>query len=160
MYSSLAELLSQSGQTELLTQLQHSQPLQQQAQQAQHSQREPFMDVHKFDYSYAHHTHEQVTLTDHEKRDWIQRLILKMNQHGAKRGAEIILANIGMEANVDTTNNKTADDLLVLLSKHVLTKDESFLPMIEEQLIDMLNLGQCAQGRTTRLWQLYVAIQN
>lgn len=159
MYTSLAELLQQSGQTELLEQL--HQPIQQQPSILSGApQREPFIDVHTFDYSYAHRGHEQVTLTNQEKHDWIQRLIVKMNHPGAKRGAELILANIGMEANVDTTNNKTADDLLVLLSQHVLTKDESFLPMVEEQLIDMLHLGQCAQGRTTRLWQLYVAIQN
>ena len=34
-----------------------------------------------------------------------------------------------------------------------------FQPMVEEQLRDMVQLGQCAQGRTTRLWQLVVSMK-
>jgi hypothetical protein len=67
--------------------------------------------------------------------------------------------NIDNTANLDSTNQKTADDLLVLLAKHVLEKDRDILPLVEEQLQDMVELGQCAQGRTTRLWQLYKALE-
>jgi hypothetical protein len=116
-----------------------------------------FIDVHRFDYSYVDQTHEHVNETPDQRRHVIQHLMDRMTNPTAKQGAHIILANIGHDANKDSTNQKTADDLLVLLAKHV-EKDPSFLPMIEEQLQDMVQLGQCAQGRTTRLWQLYQAL--
>jgi len=117
-----------------------------------------FIDVHRFDYSYVDKTHEIVTETAEQRHDVIQTLMERMTNPIAKQGAHMILANIGHDANKDSTNQKTADDLLVLLAKHV-EKDTTFLPMIEEQLQDMVQLGQCAQGRTTRLWQLYQALQ-
>lgn len=117
-----------------------------------------FIDVHRFDYSYVNKTHETVNETPEQRHILIQQLMDRMSNPIAKQGAHIILANIGHDANKDSTNQKTADDLLVLLAKHV-EKDPSFLPMIEEQLQDMVQLGQCAQGRTTRLWQLYQALQ-
>lgn len=117
-----------------------------------------FIDVHRFDYSYVDKKHEPVTETPEQRHHVIKHLMDRMTNPIAKQGAHIILANIGNDANKDSTNQKTADDLLVLLAKHV-EKDPSFLPMIEEQLQDMVQLGQCAQGRTTRLWQLYQALQ-
>jgi len=118
-----------------------------------------YIDVHQFDYSYQHLDYPPLELTDLEKKQWMERLIASMKNPIAIHGARLIVANIGHEANQDHTNKKSADDILVLLAKHVLEKDKEFLPMIEEQLQDMLQLGQCAQGRTTRLWQLYKAIK-
>ena len=124
----------------------------------QHSVPSSFIDVHRFDYSYANQTHEAVPFTNDQRIDWIRRLEDRMSHPLAKRGAEIIRANIGHDANRDNTNQKTADDLLVLLSQHVIERDAEFLPLVEEQLVDMVELGQCAQGRTTRLWQLYISL--
>lgn len=36
---------------------------------------------------------------------------------------------------------------------------ELFQRLLEEQLLDMKNLGQCPQGRTIRLWQLLQSLQ-
>jgi len=166
MYVNLAELLQQSGQTvhpELfitkqpsltppqLPQLEHAVN----GQQTSHPSK--FIDVHDFDYSYADKDHEVVHMTINQKTHWIQKLIMIMNNEQAKYGAQLILANIGNLANQDRTNNKTAEDLLVLLAQYMV-KDDSLLPILEEQLADMVQLGQCAQGRTTRLWQLYVSL--
>jgi hypothetical protein len=171
MYFNLAELLQQSGQTvnpehfinvPRLTAQENQLQLQRQNDPSQsipstHSNPNQFIDVHSFDYSYANQDHEVVNMTVDRKIQWINRLIQIMNDSQARYGAELILANIGNLANQDRTNNKTAEDLLVLLAQYM-TKDQSLLPLVEEQLSDMVQLGQCAQGRTTRLWQLYVSL--
>jgi len=118
-----------------------------------------FIDVHTFDYSYRDAHHEVVTATDDEKRQWITTIMSHMSNPMALQGARIIMANINHDGNRDHTNQKNAEDLLVLLARHCIEKDPSILPLLEEQLQDMVQLGQCAQGRTTRLWQLYVALQ-
>ena len=119
-----------------------------------------FIDVHRFDYSYVDQSHEVVTDTIQEKTQWLLQLINLMTNPIAKQGVNIILANMGHDANRDSTNQKTADDLLVLLAKHLIKKDASVISLVEEQLQDMVQLGQCAQGRTTRLWQLYQALRS
>jgi len=166
MYQNLAELLAQSGQTvdpsqfQMRHPVQHNDPSQvlQPVQPLQPNQPQSFIDVHAFDYSYADHDHEDVELTNQEKHDWITQLTTIMQHPIARQGAHLISANIGNIANMDRTNDKSAEDILVLLAQHMIQKDRSLLPMLEEQLIDMVQLGQCAQGRTTRLWQLYVTL--
>jgi len=116
-----------------------------------------FQDVHVYDYAYSSLQHEQLIMSPQDKERWIVRLIQRMHNPLSIQGAHIILANIGNMANYDSTNHKYADDILVLLSMHM-DKDADLLPLVEEQLQDMLQLGQCAQGRTTRLWQLYVSL--
>jgi len=121
-----------------------------------------FIDVHQFDYTYQDRGYDLdpnvVELTNDEKRQWIHQLRLRMSNATAIQGLVMIVANIGMLANEDTTNRKRAEDILVVLAKYVLQCDQSFLSLIEEQLEDMVHLGQCAQGRTTRLWQLYASL--
>jgi len=116
-----------------------------------------FIDVHTFDYSYKEYD-LTIDMTRDEKEDWIRQLIPKMKRPIAIQGVHMILANIGNQANMDQTNQKTAEDILVKLTQHVIQCDESFTELIEEQLEDMVQLGQCAQGRTTRLWQLYCSL--
>ena len=118
-----------------------------------------FIDVHTFDYTYANNDHEPVLLSKEEKVQWLHALRNVMTNPVAQQGVHMIIMNIDHMANLDSTNQKTADDILVLLSKYVLEKDREILPLLEEQLQDMVELGQCAQGRTTRLWQLYKALE-
>lgn len=151
MYTSIAELIQQSGQQMDPSVFQRPNP-------SIPTTSSLFTDVHTFDYTYANLNHDPVNMTLEEKKIWIERLMEHLDPI-AQQGARLILVNIGMEANRDTTNQKTAEDLLVLLAQHVLLKDKDFLPLVNEQLIDMLQLGQCAQGRTTRLWQLYSCIK-
>lgn len=117
-----------------------------------------FQDVHVYDYAYSTQQHEHILMSKQDKEQWIVRLMQRMRNPISIQGAHMILANIGNSANYDSTNNKYAEDILVLLSMHI-EKDADLLPLVEEQLQDMVHLGQCAQGRTTRLWQLYTAIQ-
>jgi len=116
-----------------------------------------FRDVHVYDYAYSNQTHEHLIMSLEDKGVWIQRLMRLMKNPISVQGAHMILANMGMPANYDSTNTKYAEDILVLLSIHI-EKDADLLPLVEEQLQDMVQLGQCAQGRTTRLWQLYTSI--
>lgn len=67
--------------------------------------------------------------------------------------------------NVDTRNHHMdARQLFVaLLDKVATIKDQQdkewFHHLVEEQLVDMKNLGPCPQGRTIRLWQLLQSLE-
>jgi len=111
-----------------------------------------FRDVHEYDYTYREAYHPKVEGA--EKAVWIDRLRARMTRPLAMAGLDLIRANQGGMGNLDTTNDKRAEDLLADLAKHILESDSDLLELLEEQLEDMYGLGQCAQGRTTRLWQL------
>ena len=96
-------------------------------------------------------------MPDDEKIKWIRAIKSRMTNPIAQHGVDLILANINQDANLDRTNQKRAEDILAVISKHIDT-DQDLLPLIEEQLQDMIQLGQCAQGRTTRLWQIYMLL--
>jgi hypothetical protein len=115
-----------------------------------------FKDVHQFDYSYKDQPF-LFDMADEEKIKWIHTIKSRMTNPIAQHGVDLILANINQNANYDVTNQKRAEDLLAVISKHIDT-DPHLLPLIEEQLQDMVQLGQCAQGRTTRLWQIYTLL--
>jgi hypothetical protein len=111
-----------------------------------------FRDVHVYDYSYR--DVEYTPLVRENKRGWIERIIPHMKNPLAIQGIHLILANIDTLNNFDTTNQKRAEDLLADLSYSILENKAELLDLLEEQLADMFQLGQCAQGRVTRLWQL------
>ena len=111
-----------------------------------------FQDIHIYDYTYK--DSEYTPLVSGDKRDWIERLLPKLTNSTAIQGVQLILANMGHLNNFDTTNQKRAEDLLADLAYVILTRDTDLLFLLEEQLSDMYQLGQCAQGRVTRLWQL------
>lgn len=116
-----------------------------------------FQDIHIYDYSYREEKYTPLVING--QKEWIEKLIPKMSNPIAIQGLHLILANIGTLNNFDNTNKKKAEDLLADLSLIILTKDTDLLPLLEEQLADMYQLGQCAQGRVTRLWQLRCLIE-
>ena len=75
------------------------------------------------------------------------------------QGLILIVENTQGSSNFDPVNNIYADDLLVEICKKISNSSEThdILVNIAEQLGDMYNLGQCPQGRTTRLYQLYLS---
>ena len=111
-----------------------------------------FRDVHVYDYTYK--DQEYTPLVSGDKREWIERLIPLMRNPVAIQGLHLILSNINTLNNFDTTNQKRAEDLLADIAYSILEKKAELLDLLEEQLADMYQLGQCAQGRVTRLWQL------
>jgi hypothetical protein len=111
-----------------------------------------FRDVHVYDYTYK--DQEYTPLVSGDKREWIERLIPLMRNPVAIQGLHLILSNINTLNNFDTTNQKRAEDLLADIAYSIIEKKAELLDLLEEQLADMYQLGQCAQGRVTRLWQL------
>lgn len=87
----------------------------------------------------------------------------KMRHDACVMADQILNENSGK--NVDTLNNNMdARQLFVaLLDKMSAIKNrkdnEIFQQLLEEQLIDMKNLGHCQQGRTIRLWQLLQCLE-
>ena len=79
----------------------------------------------------------------------------KLTDNNAKIMAKNIEKCIGQ--NFDDKNNIDALSLLMYIIQQELTDD--IFKILEEQLSDTLISGQCAQGRTTRLFQVYNLIQ-
>ncbi len=110
-----------------------------------------FRDVHHYDGKLP--IILEKIFTKDEKLDLIKLLVPKLTNPLAqtmiyKIGKTII--DDGTD-NFDDQNNIDASDILAnILSKNY----DEILELLEEQLIDMYNLGQCPQGRTTRLWQI------
>lgn len=112
-----------------------------------------FQDIHQYDYSYRDISYEPRITTD--KQIWIEKLVQRLKNPSAIQGVSLIMANLGTMNNLDTTNQKRAEDLLADLSYYIeTTNNTDILELLEEQMADMFHLGQCAQGRVTRLWQL------
>jgi hypothetical protein len=112
-----------------------------------------FQDVHQYDYSYKDINYTP-KITEN-KKEWIEKLVARIKNPSAVQGIHLIMANVGTLNNMDTTNQKRAEDLLADLSYYIeKTNNTDVLNLLEEQMADMFNLGQCAQGRVTRLWQL------
>lgn len=75
----------------------------------------------------------------------------------AIRAVEVIKQNIRQAANYDQTNSMYADDVLYMVCKN--TKNADVLVYLSEQLSDILTSGQCAQGRSTRIFQVLSALE-
>ena len=156
-FTTVEELMIASNQELPTTNVMSERPLIQQFQNPQPMYTgHLFQDVHQFDYTYKDQDFA-LDMTDEEKIKWIHAIKSRMTNPIAQHGVDLILANINQDANLDRTNQKRAEDLLAAISKHIET-DQNLLPVIEEQLQDMVQLGQCAQGRTTRLWQIYTLL--
>lgn len=64
------------------------------------------------------------------------------------------------ERNYDPSNGLWADDLLAsIVMWYTKNKDLDTLPILIEQLSDVLQSGQCPQGRCIRLFQIYVSLE-
>ena len=116
---------------------------------------EEFKDVHQFDGTLSIPSLEP--FTKENKLEQIKILIPKLSRpfaiHMLQKIGQALIMNNG--DNRDDTNNVDATDLLA----NILSKDyENALELLDEQLEDMYNLGQCPQGRTTRLLQILTSM--
>ena len=118
-----------------------------------------FQDVHQYDYSYKDLPYNPIVTSLEERKRLILELEDKVTNPSARLGIHLIYANAGTMNNLDNTNGKQAEDLLADLAHSILVENQvDILPLLEEQMADMFHLGQCAQGKTTRLWQLIQAL--
>jgi len=75
---------------------------------------------------------------------------------------ELIEKNIGDQANYDSTNNFRAETILYLIYqklKEMNEIDSGLIDIIIEGLSDIVTSGSCPQGRSTRLYQIYVSLE-
>lgn len=115
-------------------------------------------NVHEFDGKIPMKIN--LTYGDHEMKKIMNDAgFLKKMRHDAQWMAHQIMTEKS-EKNIDPLNHHmdARQMLVALLDKIAQIKDqedkELFCLLLEEQLSDMKNLGQCPQGRTIRLWQL------
>jgi hypothetical protein len=85
----------------------------------------------------------------------------KISEPAAKHMIKNIIRDIGAPANYDSTNDNYADEIFanIIYTIDNCTDKEQITSMYEIigiQLMDMYS-GQCAQGRNTRLFQIYNA---
>lgn len=73
---------------------------------------------------------------------------------------DLIIRDIINPNNYDPTNKVYAHDLLYLVTE-IIQKDQEIdvLPFLMEQLVDILHQGSCAQGRCTRIYQIYISLE-
>ncbi len=111
----------------------------------------PFIDVHSFDGRLRN----IITPTKYsmvEKQTKYNILKEKLKNQNSIEMVNIIASGDG---NYQYENSLDASDLLV----NILYKEyDEILPILEEQLSDMLNLGRCPSGRVTRLLSILVSL--
>lgn len=125
-----------------------------------------FIDVHTFDGKWNHNI--QTRFTREQKYKLFGWLVCGLSRIGVDRntinGIKLIIDNIQLPGNYDNRNNVYADDILAEICSILIDKREQengdvllvdTLKNIAEQIKDMYLLGQCPQGRSTRLIQIY-----
>lgn len=115
-------------------------------------------DVHYYDSQWKHNIITRFNInTKFKLFKWLYLHSIKLNttENGIK-GLELIINNTQKFQNYDNANNVYADDILAEICVIIIkTKNKLIIDLLLEQMNDMYNTGQCPQGRTTRLYQLY-----
>lgn len=116
------------------------------------------LDVHIFDGVWGHLYTPAHGVDDPEQ---MYQLLSPITQHLEDSPALmycLLLKHIRSSNNFDPTNKVYAEDLLLDIVQ-LNNFQTDVLPLLSEQLNDMYLLGRCAQGRTTRLFQLWCALR-
>ena len=113
--------------------------------------------------------HNQQRLPIEDKKTFFTRLLqdLELNpavpglyRSTALRAVKQITRGIRQAPNYDGSNGMYADDVLYLVCKKIEeTKNTDALVYLSEQLSDIMTSGQCAQGRSTRIFQVLMALE-
>lgn len=120
-------------------------------------------DVHEFDSKIPHHVIQRFN-KDYKIKAFENLLNLESikTDHTAITALKLVIDNIESTQNYDHTNKIYADDVLIEiceLLEHDIYLDKDFaILLLTEQMKDMLTLGTCPMGRSTRLWQIYKAL--
>lgn len=134
-----------------------------------------FIDVHEFDGKWNFVPKQNYTRQEKIKEFEHLLELFKIhrinNQYSVcHKGIHLISNNIQLPDNYDSKNKVYADDILMeicmkikglqldsVINKNEIIKD--ILSLIDEQVSDMYRLGQCSQGRSTRLYQIYLTLE-
>ena len=114
-----------------------------------------FTNVHQFDGKIDIKLNK--TFNNQEKLALITKIIYEFRNKNPNALKMLIIIKDTIikntKDNYDDTNNIDASDVLAnILSGNNVTE---LYDLLEEQLVDMFTLGQCAQGRVGRLIQIY-----
>ncbi len=127
-----------------------------------------FINVHSFDRQWDNKIINPNNLNDNNKKELFEWLISSLKELNISNnsfiGINLIIGKDGNKGNYDSINNISATDILVeicILLKKInnesITND--ILKLLAEQMSDMVELGQCPQGRTSRLMGIYRSLE-
>jgi len=114
-----------------------------------------FKNVHIYDGLLSDYKPSKA-FTNEEKIIAFKKFMEKSKNPYALQMVQIMLSDFLMGVNKDDKNNIDWADLFADIMQHK-DVEEMFIPL-EEQLHDARLLGPCAQGRTTRLLQIWRAL--
>lgn len=118
-----------------------------------------FINVHTFDGNLKGIFKPIREHSREEKTDLFNKLLDRLNCGRSISMVKIIINDMykpNNGENYQIENNIDCTDILADIVDKVLTKEYmEMLPLLEEQLSDILNLGVCPSGRTTRLLQIW-----
>ncbi len=100
---------------------------------------------------------------DYKKDDKIA-IIRSLSQHitipTAHSAINLIINDIDMPGNHSPPDNLYADIILIniITDRFFIDNRTTLIGALQEQLSDIITSGQCAQGRTNRLMQIYLSL--
>ena len=113
------------------------------------------IDVHTFDGKLLNKFNITKIFSNNEKKKYFLEFKSELKSQEAKSCVAMIINHINTMNNYDPTNKINAEDILM----EIINMDYiNILDFIDEQLSDCYKLGQCPQGRTTRLFQIWLAL--
>lgn len=122
-------------------------------------------NVHVYDGTLGQHYTKVHNLSKQEKIDIFGKFSEKLSHPLASRMIQIIIFDLnypksGEFTNKDNKNSLDCTDILGDICKKLEENSEIDIDFIQEQIVDIFRLGQCAQGRTTRFLQIWNAIKD
>jgi hypothetical protein len=114
-------------------------------------------DVHEFDGKFRIEKLEHVK-DEEEKNAVLQRFSERHLAPHVRMMWELLLQRHDPQNYDPIAACHALDILLSLLKKIPRDNEDEWFVLLEEQLADMVRLGSCPQGRTTRLWQLHACL--
>jgi len=120
------------------------------------------MDVHIFDKQYNIKLKYKLDLQNKYKLyKWIISFC-KVKLNYISQGLILVINDTETNNNFDNITNIYADDILINIILSIMSNNLddkiSIIKLINEQMDDMYNTGRCPQGRTTRLYQIYIGL--
>lgn len=119
------------------------------------------IDVHTFDRKIdTSKIKSRITAEDKQKLfKWLMEETTKLKLRND--GINLVIQDTHKQPNHDPVNNVYADDILAEICLYLVMKDDAeitanILKLVSEQMVDMADSGRCPQGRSIRLFQIYL----
>ena len=121
-----------------------------------------FKNVHEYDGTLGNLYTPVVSFTTEQKISLFTEFMKKVSSTESQIMISIIIKDLRTRTvgNMDLINNIDCSDVLADICHKLSVKKDIELGFIEEQIVDIANLGRCAQGRTTRFIQIWNAIKD